>query len=190
MEQSLALVVGLYCLMNLTFPTYRTAVRFLYVYFMNDKQQQSNVIRKFCKVYNIQLQDNPSSSNAALLEETKINDTYLNDRRENNEEQNISFELQTTTSIQPTSMESTSIDSISTELISTETISMEPISIESTSTESTSTEPIPTEPTTFQQRSNRKRKAEEKHDHELLSLKIDSSKQKITRNLRSKRHRQ
>ncbi|CAF1547052.1 unnamed protein product, partial [Rotaria sordida] len=66
---------------------------------MNDKQQQSNVIRKFCKVYNIQLQDNSSSSNAALLEETKINDTYLNDRRENDEEQNISFELQTTTSI-------------------------------------------------------------------------------------------
>ncbi|CAF1478932.1 unnamed protein product [Rotaria sordida] len=206
MEQSLALVVGLYCLMNLTFPTYRTVVRFLYVYFMNDKQQQSNVIRKFCKVYNIQLQDNPSSSNAALLEETKINDTYLNDRRENNEEQNISFELQTTTSIQPTSMESTShestsIDSISTESISTESISMEPISIESTSTESTSMEPIPTEPkriepttcekpTAFQQQSNRKRKAEEKHDYEQLSLEIDASEQKITRNLRPKRHRQ
>ncbi|CAF3338490.1 unnamed protein product [Rotaria sp. Silwood2] len=185
MEQSLALVVGLYCLMNLTFPTYRSAVRFLYVYFMNDKQQQSNVIRKFCKVYNIQLQDNPSSSNAALLEETKINDMYLNDRRENNEEQNISFELQTTTSTQPTSMESTSHESTSIDSISTESISMEPISIESTPME-----PIPTEPTTFQQRSNSKRKAEEKHDHELLSLETDSSKQKITRNLRSKRHKQ
>ena len=102
------LVVGLDCLMNLTFPIYRTAVRFLYVYFMNDKQQQSSDIRKFCKVYNIQLQDNPSSSNTVLLKETKINDTYLNDRRENNEEQNKSFELQTTTSIPSTSMESTS----------------------------------------------------------------------------------
>ena len=57
---------------------------------------------------------------------------------------------------------------------------MKPISMES----------IPTEPTTFQQRSNRKRKAEEKYDHELLSLEIDSSKQKITRNLQPKRHRQ
>ncbi|CAF1538567.1 unnamed protein product [Rotaria sordida] len=78
---------------------------------------------------------------------------------------------------------------------------MEPISIESTSTESTSMEPIPTEPkriepttcekpTAFQQQSNRKRKAEEKHDYEQLSLEIDASKQKITRNLRPKRHRQ
>jgi len=104
-EQSVALIVGLYCLMNLTCQTYCTAIRFLYVYFMNDKQQQSNIIRKNCEVYNIQLHDNPSSSYIVSLEKTEINDVYSTNRHENEKEQNMSNEVQMRTSIEQTQFE-------------------------------------------------------------------------------------
>jgi hypothetical protein len=81
-EQSLAVLVGLYCLMNLKFHAYRAAVRFLYAYFFNDKQQQSNSIRRFCREYNIELQDKPSSS-LNQLEETTNNNTLDIDEPEN-----------------------------------------------------------------------------------------------------------
>ncbi len=45
-----------------------------YFYFLNDKQQQSNSIRRFCEEYNIELQDNLSPS-PNQLEETTNNDT-------------------------------------------------------------------------------------------------------------------
>ncbi|CAF4552687.1 unnamed protein product [Rotaria sp. Silwood2] len=57
MEQSLAIIVGLYYLMNLKFHPYRTVARFLCIYLLHDKQQQSSNIRRFCKEYNIDLQD-------------------------------------------------------------------------------------------------------------------------------------
>jgi hypothetical protein len=59
-EQALGILVGLYRLMNLKFHAYRTAARFFYVYFLNEKQQQSNSIRRFCNEYNIEIQDKPS----------------------------------------------------------------------------------------------------------------------------------
>ncbi|CAF4346441.1 unnamed protein product [Rotaria socialis] len=61
-EQSLAIIVGLYYLMNLKFHPYRTVARFLCVYLLHDKQQQSSNIRRFCKEYNIELQDQSSLS--------------------------------------------------------------------------------------------------------------------------------
>ncbi|CAF5018301.1 unnamed protein product, partial [Rotaria sp. Silwood1] len=73
-EQSFATFVGLYCLFDLKFYVHRTAIRFLYVYFLNDKQQQSNTIRRFCKEYNIELQHNFSPS-ANSLEEISNNNT-------------------------------------------------------------------------------------------------------------------
>jgi hypothetical protein len=82
-EQSLGIIVGLYSLMNLKFNTYRTALRFLYVYFMNDKLQQSNNIRKFCKEYNIALQDKPSSSSISRFEETENNNGLINHENKN-----------------------------------------------------------------------------------------------------------
>ena len=72
-EQSLAVLIGLYCLMNLKFHAYRAALRFLYVYFFNDKQQQSNNIRRFCKEYNIEIQEK-SPPSPAELRETEDND--------------------------------------------------------------------------------------------------------------------
>lgn len=70
--------------MNLKFHAYRGAIRFLYVYFLNDKQQQSNSIRRFCKEYDIQLQDKllPSLSQ---LEEATNSDTLDLDEPENSE---------------------------------------------------------------------------------------------------------
>lgn len=62
------------------------------------------------------------------------------------------------------------------------------ISIEPTSNDSSRIESTIREPTVSQQLSNHKGKAEEKHNYELLSLQIDSSKQKTTRNLRPKWH--
>ncbi|CAF2713622.1 unnamed protein product [Rotaria sp. Silwood2] len=83
-EQSLTVFVGLYYLMNFKFHAYRAVIRFVYVYFLNDKQQQSNSIRRFCKEYNIELQDKPSpclnpleqttNSNTLNLEELKDDD--------------------------------------------------------------------------------------------------------------------
>ncbi|CAF3332358.1 unnamed protein product [Rotaria sp. Silwood2] len=57
MEQFLAIIVGLYYLMNLKFHPYRTIARFLYVYLLHDKQLQTSNIRRFCKEYNIELED-------------------------------------------------------------------------------------------------------------------------------------
>lgn len=86
-EQALAILVGLYCLMNLKFHAYRTAVRFLYVYFLGDTQQQSNSTRRFFKEYNIELQDTPSlpinqledeeNGSVLNLDEPKDLDQYL-----------------------------------------------------------------------------------------------------------------
>ncbi|CAF4763684.1 unnamed protein product, partial [Rotaria sp. Silwood2] len=83
-EQSLTVFVGLYYLMNLKFHAYRAVIRFVYVYFSNDKQQQSNSIRRFCKEYNIELQNKPSpclnpfeqttNNNTLNLEELKDDD--------------------------------------------------------------------------------------------------------------------
>ncbi len=56
--------------MNLKFHACRTALRFFYVYFLNDKQQQSNSIRRFCKEYDIEIQDTPSVSTNPLEEIT------------------------------------------------------------------------------------------------------------------------
>ncbi len=70
--------------MNLKFHAYRAAIRFLYVYFLNDKQQQSNNIRRFCKEYNIELQDKLSPS-PNQFEETTNNDTLDLDEPENSE---------------------------------------------------------------------------------------------------------
>ncbi|CAF1255701.1 unnamed protein product [Rotaria sordida] len=72
---------------------------------MNDKQQQSYIIRKFCKVYNIQLHDNPSSVYIVSLEKTEINDVYSTNRHENEKEQNMSNEVQMRTSIEQTQFE-------------------------------------------------------------------------------------
>jgi hypothetical protein len=68
--------------MNLKFHAYRAAVRFLYVYLLNDKQQQSNSIRRFCKEYDIEIQDKPSSS-INQLEETTNNDNSNLDEPDN-----------------------------------------------------------------------------------------------------------
>ncbi len=70
--------------MNLKFHAYRAAVRFLYVYFFNDKQQQSNSIRRLCKEYNIELHDKPNSS-VNQLEETTNNNTSNLDEPENDD---------------------------------------------------------------------------------------------------------
>jgi hypothetical protein len=70
--------------MNLKFHVYRSAVRFLYAYFFNDKQQQSNSIRRFCKEYNIELHDKPNSS-VNQLEETTNNNTLNLDEPENDD---------------------------------------------------------------------------------------------------------
>ncbi|CAF1509964.1 unnamed protein product [Rotaria sp. Silwood1] len=72
---------------------------------MNDKQQQSNIIRNICKVYNIQLHDNPSSSSIASLEQTEINDVYLTNRIENEKEQNMSNDVQMKTPSEPAQFE-------------------------------------------------------------------------------------
>ena len=83
-EQSFAILVGLYCLMNLKFHAYRSAIRFLYVYFLNDKQQQSNSIRRFFKEYNIELPDKLSRSVSPL--EESMNDNKLDlDESENSD---------------------------------------------------------------------------------------------------------
>ncbi|CAF3919387.1 unnamed protein product [Rotaria magnacalcarata] len=87
-EQSLAVLVGLYSLMNLKFHAYRAAVRFLYAYFLNDKQQQSNSIRRFCKEYNIELQSKPSASLNQLATKTN-NNTLDPDELENSDHNSI-----------------------------------------------------------------------------------------------------
>ncbi|CAF3867891.1 unnamed protein product [Rotaria sp. Silwood1] len=61
-EESIAVLVGLYSLMDLKFNTYRTTARFLYVYLMNDQQKQPNNISKIFKEYNIELQYKSTSS--------------------------------------------------------------------------------------------------------------------------------
>ncbi|CAF1333975.1 unnamed protein product, partial [Adineta steineri] len=58
----------------------------LIVIFLNEKQHQSNCIRKFCKEYNIELQDKPSSSPIHRLEETEDTDPPLNKETEQNDE--------------------------------------------------------------------------------------------------------
>jgi hypothetical protein len=83
--------------MNLKFQTYRTAVRFLYVYLMNDKQQQSNNIRKFCKEYNIELEDKLSSSSVVRSEETKNSDADLTDMHEQYNSEEMCSEVQVPT---------------------------------------------------------------------------------------------
>ncbi|CAF2137568.1 unnamed protein product [Rotaria magnacalcarata] len=46
-EESIAVLIGLYSLIDLKFNTYRTAARFLYVYLTNDRQQQpSNITQR------------------------------------------------------------------------------------------------------------------------------------------------
>jgi hypothetical protein len=60
------------------------AVRFLYVYFLNDKQKESNIIRRFFKEYKIEIQDKPSSS-INELEETTNSDTSNLDELENDD---------------------------------------------------------------------------------------------------------
>ncbi|CAF4165015.1 unnamed protein product, partial [Adineta steineri] len=73
-------------IMNLKFHPHRTAIRFLYVYFLNEKQHQSNCIRKFCKEYNIELQDKSSSSPIDRLEEIENVDPTLNNETEQDDE--------------------------------------------------------------------------------------------------------
>ncbi|CAF4760669.1 unnamed protein product [Rotaria magnacalcarata] len=97
-DQSIAVLVGLYFLLNLKLDPHRTAIRFLYVYLMVDKGQQSNVIRRFCKEYNIQLPDKPvlkinyrqgiKSSNSVLDNDKTDHDDVLTVlQEENNNEQ-------------------------------------------------------------------------------------------------------
>ncbi|CAF3978563.1 unnamed protein product, partial [Rotaria magnacalcarata] len=83
-EQSLAVLVDLYGLMNLKFHAYRAAIRFLYAYFLNDKQQQSNNIRRFCKEYNIELRNKPPASFDQLATKTN-NNTLDPDELENSD---------------------------------------------------------------------------------------------------------
>ncbi|CAF4941692.1 unnamed protein product, partial [Rotaria sp. Silwood1] len=45
---------------------------------MNDKQKQSNKIRKFCKEYNIELHDKPSLSSNSRYEGTENYEASLN----------------------------------------------------------------------------------------------------------------
>ncbi|CAF4108891.1 unnamed protein product [Adineta steineri] len=85
-EQSLGIIVSLYCIMNLKFHPHRTAIRFLYVYFLNEKQHQSNCIRKFCKEYNIELEDKSSSTPIDRLEEIENVDPPLNKETEQDDE--------------------------------------------------------------------------------------------------------
>ena len=77
-EKSFSILVGSYRLLNLKFNPYRAAIRFLYVYFLNDKQQQSNVIRRFCKEYNIEIQDNIPSLPNQTEEAANSTDNTLN----------------------------------------------------------------------------------------------------------------
>lgn len=58
-EQSIALVIGLYFLLDLKLHPHRTTMRFLYFYLLADKNQQSNVIHRFCKEYDSHIADNP-----------------------------------------------------------------------------------------------------------------------------------
>ncbi|CAF4449325.1 unnamed protein product [Rotaria socialis] len=55
-DQNIAVLVGLYFLLGLKLHPHRTTIRFLYVYLMADKNQQSHVIRRFCKEYNQTIQ--------------------------------------------------------------------------------------------------------------------------------------
>ncbi|CAF1395908.1 unnamed protein product [Rotaria sordida] len=61
-EESIAILIGLYSLMDLKFNTYRVAARFFYAYLMNDQQKQPNNIRKIFKEHSIELVCNPISS--------------------------------------------------------------------------------------------------------------------------------
>ncbi|CAF0872283.1 unnamed protein product [Adineta steineri] len=54
--------------------------------FLNEKQHQSNCIRKFCKEYNIELQDKTLSSPVCCLEEIENIDPPLNKETEQNDE--------------------------------------------------------------------------------------------------------
>ncbi|CAF4293166.1 unnamed protein product, partial [Adineta steineri] len=55
-------------------------------YILNEKQHQSNYIRKFCKECNIELEDEPSSSLIDRLEEIENIDPLLNKEIELNDE--------------------------------------------------------------------------------------------------------
>ncbi|CAF2820981.1 unnamed protein product [Rotaria sp. Silwood2] len=123
---------------------------------MNDKPQQTNFIRKFRKVYNIELLDNPSSSSSTLLAQTKVNGVYLTNTHENEKEHNMPNAIHMTTSIEPTPIESTPY--------------------EPTIFEPTTFEPTPFESKSSEQRPTCKRKSDEKLVSELLSQEIDSSK--------------
>ncbi|CAF1478085.1 unnamed protein product [Rotaria sordida] len=61
-EESIAILIGLYSLMDLKFNTYRMAARFLYAYLINDQQKQPNNIRKIFKEHSIELVCMPISS--------------------------------------------------------------------------------------------------------------------------------
>ncbi|CAF0767629.1 unnamed protein product [Adineta steineri] len=54
--------------------------------FLNKKQHQSNCIRKFCKEYNIELQDKTLSSPVYCLEVIENTDPPLNKETEQNDE--------------------------------------------------------------------------------------------------------
>ncbi|CAF4708623.1 unnamed protein product, partial [Rotaria sp. Silwood2] len=88
-EQSLTVFVGLYYLMNLKFHAYRAVIRFVYVYFLNDKQQQSNSIRRFCKKYNIELQDKPSPCLNPLEQTTNNNTLNLEELKDDDHDSTV-----------------------------------------------------------------------------------------------------
>ncbi|CAF1455330.1 unnamed protein product [Adineta steineri] len=54
--------------------------------FLNEKQHQSNCIRKVCKEYNIELQDKTLSSPVYCLKEIENTDQPLNKETEQNDE--------------------------------------------------------------------------------------------------------
>jgi len=61
-EESIAILIGLYSLMDLKFNMHRVVARFFYAYLMNDQQKQPNNIRKIFKEHSIELVCNPISS--------------------------------------------------------------------------------------------------------------------------------
>ena len=86
--------------MNLKFHPHRTASRFLYVYLMNDKYQQSNIIRRFCKEYNIEVQDKPILTSVSRSERIENNELLVdgdttndNNALTNSHEQNNSKQI-------------------------------------------------------------------------------------------------
>ncbi|CAF2854914.1 unnamed protein product [Rotaria sp. Silwood2] len=118
-EESIAVLIGLYSLMDLKFNTYRTTARFLYVYLMNDQQKQPNNISKIFKEHNIELEYKSTSSvqlerqSPSFVEKIKEinnnNDIFLDDRDdsvhdliidvEENEAEEINAEIPTSKTI-------------------------------------------------------------------------------------------